>query len=57
MVMAECYWCIGSRDGRGNPVDAFPWLPGYGFSGKPDRTGWGVERIARAWTVLMERLG
>jgi epoxide hydrolase len=42
-------------------ADAFhvvcPSLPGYGFSGKPDRTGWGVERIARAWAVLMERLG
>jgi epoxide hydrolase len=34
-----------------------PSLPGYGFSGKPDQTGWGVERIARAWAVLMERLG
>jgi epoxide hydrolase len=34
-----------------------PSLPGYGFSGKPDRTGWGIERIARAWAVLMERLG
>jgi epoxide hydrolase len=34
-----------------------PSLPGYGFSGKPDRTGWDVERIARAWAALMERLG
>jgi epoxide hydrolase len=34
-----------------------PSLPGYGFSSKPDRTGWGIERIARAWAVLMERLG
>jgi pimeloyl-ACP methyl ester carboxylesterase len=45
----------------GNGADAFhvvcPSLPGYGFSGKPDRTGWGVQRIARAWAVLMERLG
>jgi epoxide hydrolase len=45
----------------GNDGDAFhvvcPSLPGYGFSGKPERTGWGVERIARAWAVLMERLG
>jgi pimeloyl-ACP methyl ester carboxylesterase len=44
-----------------DPGDAFdvvcPSLPGYGFSGKPDQTGWGVERIARAWAVLMERLG
>jgi epoxide hydrolase len=41
--------------------DAFhvvcPSLPGYGFSGKPDRTGWGVERIAAAWAELMARLG
>jgi pimeloyl-ACP methyl ester carboxylesterase len=32
-------------------------MPGYGFSGKPTATGWGPERIARAWAVLMERLG
>jgi pimeloyl-ACP methyl ester carboxylesterase len=41
--------------------DAFhlviPSLPGYGFSGKPAETGWGPERIARAWVVLMKRLG
>ena len=45
----------------GEAADAFhvvcPSLPGYGFSGKPDRTGWGVERIARAWAALMARLG
>ncbi len=45
----------------GRAEDAFhvviPSLPGYGFSGKPVRTGWGVERIGRAWAVLMERLG
>ncbi|WP_326545318.1 alpha/beta fold hydrolase [Mycolicibacterium sp. ND9-15] len=34
-----------------------PSLPGYGFSGKPTRTGWGVERIAAAWDTLMDRLG
>ena len=34
-----------------------PSLPGYGFSGKPTATGWGVERIARAWAELMQRLG
>ncbi|WP_421991232.1 epoxide hydrolase family protein [Qipengyuania sp.] len=34
-----------------------PSLPGYGFSGKPEGTGWGVERIASAWVELMERLG
>ena len=41
--------------------DAFhlviPSLPGYGYSGKPTATGWDVPRIARAWAVLMERLG
>jgi pimeloyl-ACP methyl ester carboxylesterase len=45
----------------GNASDAFdlviPSLPGYGFSGKPTTTGWGPPRIARAWTVLMKRLG
>jgi pimeloyl-ACP methyl ester carboxylesterase len=34
-----------------------PSLPGYGFSGKPARTGWGVHRIAEAWDQLMVRLG
>ena len=34
-----------------------PSLPGYGFSGKPSRTGWGVGRIADAWATLMGRLG
>jgi len=41
--------------------DAFhvviPSMPGYGFSGKPTSTGWGPERIGRAWAELMERLG
>src|SRR6202048_3258889 len=41
--------------------DAFhlviPSIPGYGFSGKPTTTGWGPERTARAWVVLMKRLG
>ena len=41
--------------------DAFdvviPSLPGHGFSGKPAETGWDPIRIARAWVVLMERLG
>ena len=44
----------------GEARDAFhvvcPSLPGYGFSDKPARTGWGVERIAAAWVALMERL-
>jgi pimeloyl-ACP methyl ester carboxylesterase len=41
--------------------DAFdlviPSMPGYGHSGKPATTGWGPARIARAWVVLMKRLG
>jgi pimeloyl-ACP methyl ester carboxylesterase len=41
--------------------DAFdiviPSIPGYGYSGKPTTTGWGPERIARAWVTLMKRLG
>jgi pimeloyl-ACP methyl ester carboxylesterase len=41
--------------------DAFdvviPSMPGYGFSGKPTSTGWGPERMARAWAELMKRLG
>ena len=45
----------------GTEADAFhvviPSMPGYGFSGKPTETGWGPERIARAWTELMKRLG
>jgi pimeloyl-ACP methyl ester carboxylesterase len=40
--------------------DAFhlvlPTYPGYGFSGKPSGTGWGPERVARAWHELMQRL-
>ncbi|WP_128892497.1 epoxide hydrolase family protein [Erythrobacter sp. HKB08] len=34
-----------------------PSLPGFGFSGKPTQTGWGIEKIAGAWATLMERLG
>jgi pimeloyl-ACP methyl ester carboxylesterase len=45
----------------GRAEDSFdvviPSLPGYGFSGKPTTTGWGPDRIARAWTTLMKRLG
>jgi pimeloyl-ACP methyl ester carboxylesterase len=45
----------------GSAADAFdiviPSLPGYGFSGKPTTTGWDPIRIARAWIVLMKRLG
>jgi len=45
----------------GDAADAFhlvcPSLPGFGFSEKPSRTGWKVQRIARAWSELMPRLG
>ncbi|TXL78177.1 epoxide hydrolase [Vineibacter terrae] len=45
----------------GSAADAFhvicPSLPGFGFSAKPMATGWGVDRIAAAWAVLMDRLG
>ena len=45
----------------GSASDAFhlviPSMPGYGFSGKPSTTGWGPDQIARAWAVLMQRLG
>jgi pimeloyl-ACP methyl ester carboxylesterase len=45
----------------GSASDAFdvviPSMPGYGFSDKPTTTGWDPAQIARAWTVLMKRLG
>jgi pimeloyl-ACP methyl ester carboxylesterase len=45
----------------GRAEDAFdvviPSLPGYGFSSRPTDKGWGPERVARAWDVLMKRLG
>src|SRR5215471_10975769 len=45
----------------GSATDAFdvviPSMPGYGFSGKPTSTGWGPERMGRAWAELMNRLG
>jgi hypothetical protein len=45
----------------GTAADAFhlvvPSMPGYGYSGKPTATGWDVAHIARAWVVLMKRLG
>ncbi|GAA3065248.1 epoxide hydrolase family protein [Streptomyces glomeratus] len=47
-------------DHGGRAEDAFhlviPSMPGYGFSERPTSTGWGPDRIARAWAVLMERL-
>ena len=45
----------------GQPEDAFhlvaPSLPGFGFSDKPAEKGWNADRIARAWSELMQRLG
>ncbi|EJB06059.1 putative hydrolase or acyltransferase of alpha/beta superfamily [Rhizobium leguminosarum bv. trifolii WSM597] len=45
----------------GSEADAFhvviPSMPGYGFSAKPTSTGWGPERMGRAWAELMKRLG
>jgi pimeloyl-ACP methyl ester carboxylesterase len=45
----------------GSASDAFhvviPSMAGYGFSGKPTSTGWDTTRMARAWIVLMQRLG
>jgi pimeloyl-ACP methyl ester carboxylesterase len=45
----------------GSASDAFdvviPSMPGYGFSGKPSTPGWNPEHIARAWVMLMKRLG
>src|SRR5688500_11641196 len=45
----------------GRAEDAFdvviPSMPGYGFSGKPTTTGWDPVHIAKAWTLLMKRLG
>jgi pimeloyl-ACP methyl ester carboxylesterase len=47
--------------GGASESDAFhvviPSMPGYGFSGKPTSTGWGPERMGRAWAELMKRLG
>jgi pimeloyl-ACP methyl ester carboxylesterase len=45
----------------GRAEDAFhvviPSMPGYGFTERPKETGWGPERMARAWAELMKRLG
>jgi pimeloyl-ACP methyl ester carboxylesterase len=59
--VVEFLEAIGPLVGPDDPADAFhvvcPTLPGYGFSDKPGRHGWGVERIASAWSRLMVRLG
>jgi pimeloyl-ACP methyl ester carboxylesterase len=45
----------------GRAEDAFdvviPSIPGYSFSARPSQTGWGPDRVARAWDLLMKRLG
>lgn len=45
----------------GKVEDAFdviiPSIPGHGFSGKPTELGWGPDRVAKAWDVLIKRLG
>jgi pimeloyl-ACP methyl ester carboxylesterase len=45
----------------GTPADAFhvviPSIPGYGFTQKPSDNSWGTDHVARAWVVLMKRLG
>lgn len=52
---------VNPTDHGGKAEDAFhvviPSLPGYGWSGKPKGTGWGVEKIGDAWAQLMGRLG
>lgn len=52
---------VNPTEHGGDAADAFhvvcPTLPGYGFSGKPAETGWGVDKIAGAWNTLMTRLG
>ena len=59
--VVEFLGAIGPLIDPDDPADAFhvvcPTLPGYGFSDKPARHGWGVERIASAWSRLMVRLG
>ena len=49
------------QDFGGNAADAYhlviPSLAGFGFSGKPTTTGWGIPKIAQAWAELMARLG
>jgi pimeloyl-ACP methyl ester carboxylesterase len=53
---------LTNPEAHGGPAaDAFhlviPSLPGHGFSAKPATTGWDPARVARAWVVLMKRLG
>jgi pimeloyl-ACP methyl ester carboxylesterase len=49
------------RSHGSDPVDAFhlviPSIPGFGFSGPTQETGWTTRRVAQAWAELMRRLG
>ena len=54
--IVEFHKVIGPLTEHGFDV-VCPSLPGYGFSAKPNRTGWGVEKMAAAWETLMGRLG
>lgn len=63
--VAEFYDVIGPltdpRANGGDPADAFhvviPSIPGYGFSGPTEQTGWDLPRVALAWKELMQQLG
>ncbi|QKS47112.1 epoxide hydrolase (plasmid) [Paenibacillus cellulosilyticus] len=52
---------VDPRSHGGDPADAFhlviPSIPGFGFSGPTQESGWNVNRVARAWAELMRRLG
>ncbi|MFD0679002.1 MULTISPECIES: epoxide hydrolase family protein [unclassified Paenibacillus] len=52
---------VDPRSHGGDPADAFnlviPSIPGLGFSGPTQESGWNVKRVARAWAELMRRLG
>ena len=52
---------VNPTESGGNKRDAFhlvlPSIPGFGFAKKPSTKGWGVEKIASAWTELMKKLG
>ena len=52
---------VNPVENNGSEKDAFhlvlPTIPGFGFAKKPSDNGWGVEKVALAWTELMSRLG
>jgi epoxide hydrolase len=59
--VAEFLQVVGPLTDPADPADAFhlviPSMPGFGFSGPVSSAGWNTGRIARAYAVLMERLG